>query len=83
MVIFVFTLGNSSNTFLLLRAKSAEFDDTSVILLYFLYNLTVSVLAVPFGKLSDRVGRKMILAGGYILFSVVYGGFAFADDETI
>lgn len=80
MVIFVFTLGNSSNTFLLLRAKSAEFDDTSVILLYFLYNLTVSVLAVPFGKLSDRVGRKMILAGGYILFSVVYGGFAFADD---
>ena len=63
---------------MLLRAKSAGFDDTSVILLYFLYNLTVSVLSVPFGKLSDRVGRKQILACGYSLFSIVYLGFAFA-----
>lgn len=38
-IVFLFTLGNSSNTFLLLRAKSAGFDDTNVILLYFLYNL--------------------------------------------
>lgn len=78
VVVFIFTLGNSSNSFLLLRAKSAGFDDTSVILLYFLYNLTVSVLSVPFGKLSDRVGRKQILACGYSLFSIVYLGFAFA-----
>ena len=49
LIVFLFTLGNSSNTFLLLRAKSAGFDDTNVILLYFLYNLTASVVAVPFG----------------------------------
>ena len=78
-IVFLFTLGNSSNTFLLLRAKSARFDDTNVILLYFLYNLTASVLAVPFGKLSDRIGRKSVLTCGYLLFSAVYAGFAFAS----
>ena len=79
LIVFLFTLGNSSNTFLLLRAKSAGFDDTNVILLYFLYNLTASVLAVPFGKLSVKVGRKSVLTCGYLLFSAVYTGFAFAS----
>ena len=78
LVVFLFTLGNSSNSFLLLRAKSAGFDDTNVILLYFLYNLTASVLSIPFGKLSDKIGRKRVLIAGYLLFSVVYLGFAFA-----
>lgn len=79
LVVFLFTLGNSSNSFLLLRAKSAGFDDSNVILLYFLYNLTVSVLSIPFGKLSDKIGRKQVLTAGYLLFSVVYLGFAFAE----
>ncbi|MGN0644727.1 MFS transporter [Gemmiger sp.] len=78
-VVFLFTLGNSSNSFLLLRAKSAGFDDANVILLYFLYNLTASVLSVPFGKLSDKIGRKQVLTAGYLLFSAVYLGFAFAS----
>ena len=82
LVVFIFTLGNSSNSFLLLRAKSAGFDDTYVILLYFLYNLTASILSVPFGKLSDRIGRKKVLTAGYILFSAVYLGFAFASNTV-
>jgi MFS family permease len=49
-VAFLFTLGNSSNAFLLLRAKSVGFDDTTVILLYFIYNITASILAIPAGK---------------------------------
>ncbi len=73
----LFTLGNSSNTFLLLRARSAGFDDTAVILLYFLYNLSASLLAVPFGRLSDRIGRKKLLTGGYLVFALTYAGFAF------
>lgn len=81
-IVFLFTLGNSSNSFLLLRAKSAGFDDTNVILLYFLYNLTASVLSVPFGSLSDRIGRKRVLTSGYLLFSVVYLGFAFATNSA-
>ncbi len=83
LVVFLFTLGNSSNSFLLLRAKSAGFDDTNVILLYFLYNLTVSIMSVPFGKLSDKIGRKQVLTAGYLLFSIVYLGFAFATKSVI
>lgn len=81
IITFIFTLGNSSNTFLLLQAKNAGFNDTNVILLYFIYNITVALLSVPMGKLSDTVGRKIILLVGYVLFSVVYLGFGMADKQ--
>lgn len=81
LVAFLFTLGNSSNAFLLLRAKSVGFDDTSVILLYFIYNLTASLLAIPAGRRSDKVGRKRLLVAGYFVFSIVYLGFAFAYNK--
>mgnify|MGYP001164777867 FL=1 len=83
LVAFLFTLGNSSNTFLLLRAKNVGFDDTTVIFLYFIYNITASILSVPLGKLSDKVGRKSILVSGYIIFSVVYFIFGFAYNKII
>jgi len=76
-VAFMFTLGNSSNCFLLLRAADVGFSDSNTILLYFIYNLTASILSVPCGKLSDKVGRKNLLVAGYISFSLVYFGFAF------
>ena len=81
LVAFLFSLGNSSNAFLLLRAKSVGFTDTNVILLYFIYNLTASILAIPLGKRSDKVGRKRILVIGYIMFSIVYLGFAFVNSN--
>jgi MFS family permease len=83
LVAFLFTLGNSSNTFLLLRAKSVGFTDTSVILLYFLYNVTASLLAMPLGRLSDRIGRKKLLVTGYLVFSAVYLGFAFCTNAAL
>ncbi len=82
LVAFLFTLGNSSNAFLLLRAKSVGFSDTSVILLYFIYNLTASLLAIPLGKRSDQVGRKRLLVSGYVVFALVYLGFAFAYNRV-
>ena len=81
LVVCLFTLGNSSNSFLLLKAKSTGFDDTSVILLYFLFNMTASLLSIPFGGLSDRVGRKKLLLSGYIVFAVCYLGFAFSSSR--
>lgn len=82
LVTFLFTLGNSSNAFLILRAKNIGFEDTSVILLYFLYHVSASVLAIPMGRISDRVGRKKVLVGGYIVFAAVYIGFVFAFNKN-
>ncbi len=82
-VTFLFTLGNSSNTFLLLKANDIGFSNTDVILLYFVYNITTALLAIPFGKRSDRVGRKKVLVFGYITFSLVYLLFAFASQKWV
>ena len=82
LVALLFTLGNSSNAFLLLRAKSVGFEENQVILLYLIFNLIASILSIPLGRLSDRVGRKKLLVSGYIIFSVVYLGFALASSQT-
>ena len=82
VVAFLFTLGNSSNIFLLLRAGNVGFSGTDVILLYFIYNITASILAIPFGKWSDKIGRKRILVIGYAVFAVVYLLFAFATSKA-
>ena len=82
LVAFMFTIGNSSNAFLLLRAKSVGFDDKNVILLYFIFNLTASILSIPLGRLSDRIGRKKLLVTGYVIFSTVYLAFAFASSQA-
>lgn len=81
-VVFLFTLGNSSNTFMLLRAKSVGFDNTTVILLYFVYNITASILSIPLSRSSDKVGRKRLLVSGYVVFALVYLGFAFAFSKA-
>ena len=78
LVVLLFTLGNSSNAFLLLKAKAVGFTEVSVILLYFIYNVTASAFAMPFGKQSDKIGRKRLLVCGYLTFTVVYAGFAYA-----
>ena len=76
-VIFVFCLGNSSNAFLLLKARERGFSSAQVILLYLAFNVATSVLAIPSGKLSDRFGRSKILVPGYLIYGLVYLGFAF------
>ena len=82
LVVFLFTLGNSSNTFLLLKANSVGFNHISVILLYFIYHVVASALSMPLGKLSDKIGRKNLLVPGYFAFSLCYLGFAFANNQV-
>lgn len=75
-IIFFFCLGNSSNAFLLLKAQEAGFSSAEVILLYLVFNATASALSFPFGKLSDKIGRSRVLVPGYIVYGLVYLGFA-------
>ena len=80
-VIFVFCLGNSSNTFLLLKAQEQGFSASHVILLYLIFNVAASTLAIPSGKLSDKFGRSRILVPGYLIYGLVYLGFAFLSSK--
>lgn len=80
VVIFLtFALANSSDAFLLLRAKSEGLSDFLVVLAYAAYNVTYALSSYPFGKLSDRLGRWPILAIAWLLFAAVYAGFAFSN----
>lgn len=73
---FVFTLGNSSNQFLLLRAKTSGNPLAKVILFYLAYNIVYALASYPAGRFSDRIGRKKILVLGYFFYGLVYLGFA-------
>jgi MFS family permease len=81
LVVFIFTLGNSSNAFLILKAKAAGFDETSVIFLFLIYHAVAAVLSMPLGKLSDKIGRKNLLVPGFFTFALCYFGFAFVSGK--
>jgi MFS family permease len=73
---FIFTLGNSSNQFLLLRAKDLGNPVPKVILFYLVYNLVYALVSYPAAYFSDKIGRKKILVLGYLFYGLVYLGFA-------
>lgn len=75
-VLVLFSLANSSDTFLLLRASDLGYPPWSVVLVYALYNVTYSALSYPAGMLSDRLGRWRIIAVGWSIYAGAYAGFA-------
>jgi MFS family permease len=77
-VMLLFTFGNSSDAFLLLRAQDLGLGLTSVILAYTLFNATYALLSFPAGIVADRAGPRPVLASGFALFGAVYLGMALA-----
>jgi len=71
-----FALANSSDVFLILRAKDLGYSTTLTVLLYTTYNVVYSVTSPLFGGLSDRLGPRRVLVWGLVVFAVVYAGFA-------
>jgi MFS family permease len=72
----LFALGNSSDSFLILRAKGVGLSISLVILAYVLYNVVYSAASTPAGLLADRFGPKRIYIAGVVVYVIVYLGFA-------
>jgi MFS family permease len=76
VVMFLFTLGNSSDAFLVLRAQASGLSVSGILGMVLSYNLVYSVLSGPAGALSDRIGRRTLLISGWLVYALIYLGFA-------
>ena len=77
----LFSLGNSSDMFLVLRAQSVGIPVVEAPLLGLVFNVTYTLLAWPAGRVSDRWPRRRVAAAGYIVFAIVYCVFALAPSR--
>jgi len=80
VVVIVFYLGEVSYAFFILKAQAAGIDDVTIILLYVLFNLMFVLTAIPSGSLSDRLGRRPVLAASFLLFATTCALMAVASD---
>lgn len=78
-VIALFTLGNSSDFFLILRAQNVATPLLQIVLMLILFNATYALVAMPMGILSDKLGRKKVIVLGWLIYGLVYLGFALAN----
>jgi MFS family permease len=76
VVVALFTLGNSSNMFLFLRARELGVSEADVPLLWAAVSVVAALFSVPLSSLSDRVGRVRLLVAGYLAYAVFYLGMA-------
>ncbi len=79
LVLVLFTLGNSSDAFILLRAQERGLSILQVMGMSLTFNAVYTVFAGPFGAWSDRVGRRRLMLGGWLAYGLVYLGFAFSQ----
>jgi len=79
LIVCVFELGNSSDAFLVLRAQNLGLNVVGVLAMLVVFNFVYTALSVPAGALSDRIGRHGIIIGGWLMYALVYLGFALAD----
>jgi len=75
-----FTLGNSSDSFLFLKASEAKISLEFLPLLWVGHNAVKAILSYPLGRLSDRIGRKKIIITGWVIYALIYTGFAYTKN---
>jgi MFS family permease len=79
LVVVLFTLGNSSDAFILLRGQERGLSVLQVMGMALTFNLLYTLFAGPLGAWSDKVGRRRLILGGWVTYGLVYLGFAFAN----
>jgi MFS family permease len=78
-VVIIFTLGNSSDSFIILLGQDHGLSVLQIMGMLMTFNAIYALLAGPFGSLSDRIGRRSLMLAGWILYGLVYLGFAISN----
>ena len=79
MVMLLFTLGNSSDAFLVLRAQNLGLSVAGIVGMMLCFNLVYTAVSGPAGALSDKVGRRRLIVAGWLVYALIYLGFARAS----
>jgi MFS family permease len=82
VVMVIFTLGNSSDSFIVLRAQDLGLNVVQIMGMLMTFNAIYALLASPLGSLSDRIGRRRLILAGWIIYGMVYLGIALADSGS-
>jgi len=72
VIIFVFTLGNSADALLLVKTSETGINKAYIPFVYMIFNTVSVILAIPIGKLSDKIGREKLIIIGFIIYAIVY-----------
>lgn len=72
IIIFVFSLGNSADALLLVKTSETGIDKSYIPFVYMIFNTVSVLLAIPIGKLSDRIGREKLIILGFLVYAIVY-----------
>jgi MFS family permease len=83
LVTGIFGIGNSSNSFLILRTRGVGASLPMTILVYALFNLVAALASYPAGYVSDKLGRKGVLLLSFLVFLVVYAGFGLTTNVVL
>jgi MFS family permease len=79
-IVSIFTLGNSADAFLVLRAQNLGISVMGILMMLVVFNLVYSLVSTPAGPRSDRIGRRRLIIGGWLVYAGIYLGFAMAQE---
>jgi len=82
-IAFIFTLGNSTDALLLVKASDVGIEAVFIPLVYLVFNAVSVLLAIPLGMVSDRFGRAKLIVFGYFLYALIYFGFGWNNDKFV
>jgi len=82
LIVGIFDLGNSSDAFLVLRAQERGMSTLHILLMLAVFNLVYMLISTPAGMISDKIGRKKLIIGGWTMYALIYLGFALAKNAA-